>query len=99
MEDKLIENRSNEDKNISDDEDNIVDNKSIKYDDSLNEDEDVNNVEDDRMEDLTNLEKLEILTDYLRETYLLCYWCSIRYNDTEDLITNCPGTTKDDHSS
>lgn len=51
------------------------------------------------MDDITNLEKLEILTDYLRETYLLCYWCSIRFNDEKDLVTNCPGPTKDDHLS
>lgn len=42
-------------------------------------------------------EKLEMITNYLRTTYLYCHWCGTKYSDAEDLNSNCPGLTKDDH--
>lgn len=48
-------------------------------------------------EDLSVLEKLQILTNYLREEHLYCIWCGTAYNDKEDLSSNCPGPTSADH--
>lgn len=48
-------------------------------------------------EDLSVLEKLQILTSYLREEHLYCIWCGTAYNDKEDLSSNCPGPTSAYH--
>lgn len=48
-------------------------------------------------EDLSVLEKLQILTGYLREEHLYCIWCGTAYEDKEDLSSNCPGPTSADH--
>ncbi|XP_022220418.2 G patch domain-containing protein 11 [Drosophila obscura] len=42
-------------------------------------------------------EQLELLMGYLRTAYTFCYWCGTRYDSAEDLETNCPGLTRDDH--
>lgn len=42
-------------------------------------------------------EKLELINDYLRTTHLYCNWCGVKYESLEDMTTNCPGTTRDDH--
>lgn len=42
-------------------------------------------------------EKLEMLTLYLRKTYLYCVWCGYSFEDEKDLQQDCPGPTKDDH--
>ncbi|XP_017049137.1 G patch domain-containing protein 11 [Drosophila ficusphila] len=42
-------------------------------------------------------EQLELLTGYLRTAYSFCYWCGTHYEDAEDLTSNCPGLTRDDH--
>ncbi|KAG4073779.1 hypothetical protein HA402_001003 [Bradysia odoriphaga] len=42
-------------------------------------------------------EKLEMITNYLRTTYLYCHWCGTKYSDVDDLNSGCPGLTKDDH--
>ena len=42
-------------------------------------------------------EKLEMLTNYLRISHLYCLWCGTKFQNEEDLATNCPGTTRDDH--
>lgn len=42
-------------------------------------------------------EKLEMLTRYMRTSYNYCHWCGVHYQDIDDLDTNCPGLTKDDH--
>lgn len=38
-----------------------------------------------------------MLIAYLRTTYCYCHWCGVHYEDTDDMDSNCPGTTKDDH--
>ncbi|KAM9063274.1 G patch domain-containing protein 11 [Sarcophilus harrisii] len=48
-------------------------------------------------EELSVLEKLEILTRYLREEHQYCIWCGTTYEDEEDLSLNCPGPTSADH--
>lgn len=54
--------------------------------------EDVQELQSLKLED-----QLEKLTTYLREKYFYCFWCRAKYNDQEDLDTNCPGLTEDDH--
>lgn len=75
-----------------------LDEKNAQEEHETDEDEDDNTTVDNRA-DLSNSEKIDCITDYLRTTYLFCYWCSIRYKDEEDLNGNCPGLTKDDHLS
>lgn len=53
--------------------------------------------QEEEEEEFSSQEKLEMLTNYVRTSYLFCYWCGVRYNDEKDLIDNCPGLTKDDH--
>lgn len=50
-----------------------------------------------KSEDISVLEKLQILTGYLREEHLYCIWCGTAYEDKEDLSSNCPGPTSADH--
>lgn len=42
-------------------------------------------------------EKLELVNDYLRSTHCFCNWCGVKYESFEDMTTNCPGTTRNDH--
>ncbi|XP_034484946.1 G patch domain-containing protein 11 [Drosophila innubila] len=42
-------------------------------------------------------EQLELLMSYLRTSYQFCYWCGTHYENAEDLDTNCPGLTRDEH--
>ncbi|XP_073819520.1 G patch domain-containing protein 11-like isoform X2 [Musca autumnalis] len=53
--------------------------------------------EDAVVDEFSNSEKLEMLTQYIRTSYNFCFWCGIRYEDLNDLNTNCPGLNKDDH--
>ncbi|XP_072354586.1 G patch domain-containing protein 11 isoform X1 [Scyliorhinus torazame] len=45
----------------------------------------------------TTEEKLLNLTSYLRRKYFYCVWCSMSYQDEEDLSDNCPGDCAADH--
>lgn len=40
---------------------------------------------------------LNASVEYLRETHLYCFWCSVKYNDQEDMDSNCPGKEEDQH--
>ncbi|XP_061083737.1 G patch domain-containing protein 11 [Conger conger] len=53
--------------------------------------------EDNEEEELSSLDKLQILTSYLRGVHFYCIWCGTMYNDEEDLTSNCPGDTAMDH--
>ncbi|EPQ20160.1 Coiled-coil domain-containing protein 75 [Myotis brandtii] len=63
------------------------------------EEEEENEEDEDECEsdDLSVLDKLQILTSYLREEHLYCIWCGTAYEDKEDLSSNCPGPTSADH--
>ncbi|XP_067092798.1 G patch domain-containing protein 11 [Osmerus mordax] len=55
---------------------------------------------DEEVEDaveLTSMDKLQILTSYLRGVHFYCIWCGTTYNDEDDLCSNCPGDTAADH--
>lgn len=66
---------------------------------------DDNDEEEDRLnaleqeEDVTYepLEKLEMLTEYLRTSHLYCIWCGVQYENLEDMESDCPGNVKGDH--
>lgn len=47
--------------------------------------------------DLSVLEKLQILTTYLREEHFYCIWCGTAYEESADLSSNCPGDSSADH--
>ena len=42
-------------------------------------------------------EMLKIITEYLRTDYLFCIWCGITFENADDLNSNCPGNSRDDH--
>uniref|UniRef100_A0A8C8S2Q7 G patch domain-containing protein 11 n=1 Tax=Pelusios castaneus TaxID=367368 RepID=A0A8C8S2Q7_9SAUR len=53
--------------------------------------------DEDQDSDLSGLEKLQILTAYLREEHFYCIWCGTAYEESEDLSSNCPGDSSADH--
>ncbi|XP_018595588.2 G patch domain-containing protein 11 isoform X3 [Scleropages formosus] len=65
--------------------------------DDDDDDDDSAEEEDDEQLQLSSLEKLHILTSYLRGEHLYCIWCGTTYNNEEDLHSNCPGDTAADH--
>uniref|UniRef100_A0A8C0MC87 DUF4187 domain-containing protein n=1 Tax=Canis lupus familiaris TaxID=9615 RepID=A0A8C0MC87_CANLF len=70
----------------------------LGLEEETDEEEEKEQDEDDyKNEDLSILEKLQILTGYLREEHLYCIWCGTAYEDKEDLSSNCPGPTAADH--
>ena len=40
---------------------------------------------------------LEDCLCYLREVHYYCYYCGAGFNDTDDLLNNCPGLYEEDH--
>lgn len=89
------------------DEDNAVAEPAMKWfwperhTKKVSDEEDVDEVEEDEVEEdeeeFEPSEKLEMITNYLRTTYLYCNWCGVKYEDATDMESNCPGNTKDDH--
>lgn len=53
--------------------------------------------EETEAEEYSASEQLELLTSYLRTGYKFCYWCGTHYESVEDMDTNCPGLTRDEH--
>lgn len=70
--------------------------KEEKTDNDTDNDRQSNDADADD-EDLSNLEKLEILTKYLRKKHFYCIWCGMKFDDEDDLRDNCPGNTRNDH--
>nr|XP_044993494.1 G patch domain-containing protein 11 [Jaculus jaculus]XP_044993495.1 G patch domain-containing protein 11 [Jaculus jaculus]XP_044993496.1 G patch domain-containing protein 11 [Jaculus jaculus]XP_044993497.1 G patch domain-containing protein 11 [Jaculus jaculus]XP_045009830.1 G patch domain-containing protein 11 [Jaculus jaculus] len=71
----------------------------LRPEEEAEEEEEEKEQDDDEYpgEDLSVLEKLQILTSYLREEHLYCIWCGTAYEDKDDLSSNCPGPTSADH--
>ena len=42
-------------------------------------------------------EQLQMITEYLRSQYYYCLWCGITFTDCEDMVSTCPGPTREDH--
>ncbi|XP_071759507.1 G patch domain-containing protein 11 [Centroberyx gerrardi] len=66
-------------------------------DDAEEKQEEEEEEEEEEIVELTSLDKLQILTSYLRGVHFYCIWCGTTYNDEEDLCSNCPGDTAADH--
>ncbi|EGW33019.1 uncharacterized protein SPAPADRAFT_49944 [Spathaspora passalidarum NRRL Y-27907] len=49
----------------------------------------------DLVEDLE--QRSSRLLDYLRDTHSYCWYCGTKFNDQVDLVTNCPGRSRDVH--
>lgn len=77
----------------------IVKKEKNSDDEEEEEDGDDENIEEPENEDdkLSTIEKLELLTKYLRKNYFYCIWCGATYDDDDDLKDNCPGSTRNDH--
>jgi len=46
--------------------------------------------------DYTTME-LGLILQYMRDEYLYCFFCGEKFDNKEDLDTNCPGLTEEDH--
>ncbi|KAM8704421.1 hypothetical protein ACLKA7_008945 [Drosophila subpalustris] len=53
--------------------------------------------EEEKEEQYSVGEQLELLMSYLRTSYQFCYWCGTHYENAEDMNSNCPGLTRDEH--
>ena len=65
--------------------------------DGYSNSEPVQNIVDSDFESQSLSEKLDTLVFYLRNCYHYCLWCSIEYENAQDLLENCPGEVKNDH--
>lgn len=92
-ENDIVEKQFGNMKDSSDESDDAADEENI------NCIEEITTVEEDDDEDdeFEVIDKITMITNYLRTNYCYCHWCGVRYTDTEDLASNCPGETKDDH--
>ena len=69
------------------------------------EEDDQKEIDDESEEKLENDEEIElsvecklaVLTEYLRLKYFYCIWCAVKYNDSDDLESNCPGNSRNEH--
>ncbi|KAM9316762.1 G patch domain-containing protein 11 [Gastrophryne carolinensis] len=65
---------------------------------SLEDEEELEEDNDEvQAEELSTFEKLQIMTSYLRGEHFYCIWCGTAYKDDEDMNSNCPGDTSEDH--
>lgn len=42
-------------------------------------------------------EKIDLIWNYLKQRYFYCVWCAYKYDNADDFLANCPGSTEDDH--
>ncbi|KAM3125105.1 hypothetical protein ACQ2H7_001641 [Candidozyma auris] len=49
-------------------------------------------------EPTSKLEHLSALLDYARENHFYCLYCSVEYNDAEDMRAHCPGKYVESHT-
>lgn len=68
----------------------------VKEPEETDEKEEKEEIEEDANQ-LEPGEQLELITSYLRQVHLYCSWCATKFDDEQDLSTNCPGATRDDH--
>lgn len=53
--------------------------------------------DEEEADTLEPVEMLELVTSYLRRFHFYCTWCATTFEDEQDLASNCPGATRDDH--
>ncbi|CAO3621209.1 unnamed protein product [Cunninghamella blakesleeana] len=95
----LLPKKDDEEKDERDDDTDDVDdniNKSEDDDMILNEKQ-FPKEEVDALRSLKLDDQLNKLVFYLRSDHAYCFWCAAKYSNMEDLETNCPGPTEDEH--
>ncbi|CAO1415891.1 unnamed protein product [Diamesa tonsa] len=70
-------------------------NKPMKNDSDENSDDE--EVEEPEKPELSDIDKLEMLRKFLRNSYFYCDWCGNQFTNAQDMLDSCPGPTKDDH--
>jgi len=73
-------------------EDEESDNKKLKLEEEVEAEQ-----SEDEGDELEPTEQLELLTTYLRKVHIYCIWCGTLFDDDQDLSSNCPGPTREDH--
>nr|CAD7435371.1 unnamed protein product [Timema monikensis] len=91
----LTREKENDDDDHHDNEIEGQDEKTRTADES-GEDDDEEEEEEEEIE-FQPSEKLDMLSNYLRQTYCYCVWCGTQYDDDKDMRDNCPGPTREDH--
>nr|CAD7399733.1 unnamed protein product [Timema cristinae] len=91
----LTREKENDDDDDHDNEVEGQDEKTTTADES-GEDDDEEEEEEEEIE-FQPSEKLDMLSNYLRQTYCYCVWCGTQYDDDKDMRDNCPGPTREDH--
>jgi len=73
--------------------------KDITFEDQIHAEDNLDEIEEEEEEEveIPPDEMLKIITEYLRTEYLFCIWCGITFENAEDLKSNCPGNSRDDH--
>lgn len=42
-------------------------------------------------------DRLQLVLAYLRDRHAYCFWCGVHYESTEDMESQCPGATEEEH--
>ena len=42
-------------------------------------------------------DRLDRVLTYLREKHYYCFWCGTKYQNSDDMSSNCPGKEEDEH--
>ncbi|RWS24456.1 G patch domain-containing protein 11-like protein [Leptotrombidium deliense] len=65
----------------------------------VNEKKEEEEAEDEDSEEIEipSNEKLTLITAHLRSEYKYCIWCGVKYATEDELNTECPGDTSEDH--
>ncbi|KAG8197422.1 hypothetical protein JTE90_014907 [Oedothorax gibbosus] len=53
--------------------------------------------DEETVDDLLPEEKINFITEYIHPKYFYCVWCCIKFENEEDLNSNCPGPEKFNH--
>ncbi|XP_069116546.1 G patch domain-containing protein 11-like [Argopecten irradians] len=87
------------DDDFNDDRDDSIPKKPLRsiHDFEEEEVEEEEEEEEEIIDTVPVIEKLQILTRYLRTKHVYCVWCGTRYNDADDLASSCPGDTAEAH--
>ena len=64
---------------------------------SEEEPEEADDDQEEEESSMGDVEKLALVTKYLRSTYFYCIWCGTAFEDMEDLDQNCPGDNAEIH--
>ena len=61
------------------------------------DDELIDKLGDDDDDEQMLTHRVDAVCAYLRRRHLYCVWCAVRFNDAQDLESNCPGLTFEAH--